>query len=207
MRVVSKSIEDGQLMAGKNAFAVISETDHIALSDNMNPHLSWSDFPIETQSFVVICHDPDVPSVADDVNQEGKEIAKTLPRIDFYHWLLWNIPKTVTEIEEGSHSRGVTIRGKEGPVAPQGFSHGKNDYTSFMAGDEAMAGDYYGYDGPCPPWNDTIIHHYIFTVYALDCENLEIKGEMNGKDLLNAMEGHILAQASITGTYTLNPNL
>lgn len=207
MKVISRSLENGQPIAERNAFAVISETDHIALSDNLNPHLSWSDFPQETKSFAIICHDPDVPSVADDVNQEGKEIPKTLPRVNFYHWLLWNIPHTVTEIEEGSQSQAVTLKGKEGPEAPQGFSHGKNDYTSFMAGDEAMAGEYYGYDGPCPPWNDTIIHHYTFTVYALDCERLEVKGEMSGEDLLKAMEGHILAQASITGTYTLNPNL
>ena len=33
-----------------------------------------------------------------------------------------------------------------------------------------MSGDYFGYDGPCPPWNDSIVHHYVFTVYALDVD-------------------------------------
>ena len=43
--------------------------------------------------------------------------------------------------------------------------HGKVFYD-FTNND--MRGDYHGYDGPCPPWNDGILHHYVFTLYALD---------------------------------------
>jgi phosphatidylethanolamine-binding protein (PEBP) family uncharacterized protein len=39
-----------------------------------------------------------------------------------------------------------------------------------MAGNPDMAGQYFGYDGPCPPWNDERMHHYIFTIYALDID-------------------------------------
>ena len=70
-----------------------------------------------------------------------------------------------------------------------------------------MSGDYYGYDGPCPPWNDALRHRYVFTIYALDVEQLPVTGRFSGADLRQAMEGHILAQAQLTGTYSLNPAL
>src|SRR3546814_955338 len=77
---------------------------------NANPQLSWSDAPAATQSYVVICHDPDVPSKPDDVNQEDREIPGTLPRVDFYHWALIDIPAATTHIAERSEERRV---GKE----------------------------------------------------------------------------------------------
>jgi Raf kinase inhibitor-like YbhB/YbcL family protein len=70
-----------------------------------------------------------------------------------------------------------------------------------------MGGDYYGYDGPCPPWNDTIPHHYVFTLYALDVEKCPVTGSFKGPDVLAAIRGHVLAQASITGVYSLNPKV
>ena len=70
-----------------------------------------------------------------------------------------------------------------------------------------MGGNYFGYDGPCPPWNDEILHHYVFTVYALDVPRLGVSGAFTGKDVLKAMEGHILDRAVLTGIYTLNPAL
>ena len=70
-----------------------------------------------------------------------------------------------------------------------------------------MGGDYYGYDGPCPPWNDEIKHHYIFTIYALDTPKLNLPKRFTGTDLKAAISGHILAQASITGVYSLNPSV
>jgi Raf kinase inhibitor-like YbhB/YbcL family protein len=68
-----------------------------------------------------------------------------------------------------------------------------------------MAGDYYGYDGPCPPWNDAIPHRYVFTVYALDVPKLTLPGRFGGKEVREAVRGHVLAQASLTGRYSLNP--
>ena len=68
-----------------------------------------------------------------------------------------------------------------------------------------MAGDYFGYDGPCPPWNDELAHRYVFTVYALDVARLPVAGAFGGADVRKAVQGHILAQASITGRYALNP--
>jgi hypothetical protein len=210
MKLKSNSFTDGMLLPGELAFAVIDESDpgaHIALGRNRNPHLAWSDVPAGTRSFVVICHDPDVPSRGDDVNKEGREVPVSLPRLVFYHWLLLDVGVTVREIEAGSHSEKVTARGKSGPAAPGKLRHGINDYTQWFASDEKMSGVYYGYDGPCPPWNDALLHRYVFTVYALDIELLDVKGSLDGANIRAALEGHVLAQDSLTGKYTLNPRL
>ncbi|MGB5207625.1 MAG: YbhB/YbcL family Raf kinase inhibitor-like protein, partial [Azonexus sp.] len=62
-------------------------------------------------------------------------------------------------------------------------------------------------DGPCPPWNDEIIHHYVFTVYALNIDQLPVSGRFGGPEVRAAIFGHVLAEASLTGTYTLNAKL
>ncbi len=203
MKLHISSFADSGAIPGEFAFAVPAEEGHVALSSNRNPHLKWSDVPGGTKSFAVICHDPDVPSVGNDVNQEGKTVPRELPRVDFYHWVLVNIPLTVDEIAAGSVSEGVTARGKKPGKSDLGVS-GINDYTGWFAGDEDMKGDYGGYDGPCPPWNDALIHRYVFTVYALDIEALDLSGSFTGQEALAAMEGHILGHDAWTGTYTLN---
>ncbi len=71
-----------------------------------------------------------------------------------------DIVPTETTIAEGACSDGVTIGGKSAPRGPAGSRQDINDYTGFLAGDADMQGDYFGYDGPCPPWNDEIMHHY-----------------------------------------------
>ena len=206
MQLTSQSFQDGQAIPGEFAFAVPDAASHVALSSNRNPHLAWSGAPAGTQSFVVVCHDPDVPSRGDDVNQEGREVPASLPRVDFFHWLLLDIPAATTEIAAGAQSDGVTPRGKSGPAAPGGLRHGINDYTGWFAGDEQMKGDYYGYDGPCPPWNDSIVHHYVFTVYALATPTLAVSGELTGANVRAALQaGQVLGKASITGLYSLNP--
>jgi phosphatidylethanolamine-binding protein (PEBP) family uncharacterized protein len=120
--------------------------------------------------------------------------------------VLVDIPTSMQEIQEGAASDGVTARGK--PTGPTPFGvRGRNDYTSWFEGDEDMEGVYGGYDGPCPPWNDELLHHYHFTLYALAVPTLELRGDFGGDDALAAMEGHILDQASWMGTYTLNKDL
>lgn len=207
MKLFSNSLTAGQPVPAANAFCVMDAASHVALAPNRNPHLAWSDAPAGTRSFAIICHDPDVPSRGDDVNQEGREVPAELPRVDFFHWLLWNIPADVTDIAEGSHSDGITAHGKPGSAAGGGMQHGLNDYTGWFAGDADMQGDYFGYDGPCPPWNDSIVHHYVFTLYALDVETLTISAAPTGANLRAAITPHVLAEASITCTYTLNPGL
>ena len=207
MKLSSSSFGDQQRIPGAYAFAVPHATDHVALSSNRNPQLAWSGAPAGTQSFVLICHDYDVPSKGDDVNKEGRIVPASLPRVDFYHWVLVDIPAGMNAIAEAEFSDGISARGKPGPEAKRGMRQGLNDYTAWFAGDKDMGGNYFGYDGPCPPWNDEILHHYVFTVYALDAPRLGVSGSFTGKDALKVMEGHILDRAVLTGTYTLNPAL
>lgn len=207
MQLSSQSFQAGQPIPGEFAFAVIDPASHVRLSSNRNPQLSWQDVPAGTRSFALICHDPDVPSRGEDVNQAGREVPATLPRVDFFHWTLIDLPASQREIAAGSHSSAVTPRGKPGPTRADGLWHGLNDYTGWFAGDADMGGDYYGYDGPCPPWNDAIVHHYVFTLYALDVDQLKLDGPVTGSSVRAAIQGHVLDQASLVGTYTLNPRL
>ncbi|HZZ91663.1 MAG TPA: YbhB/YbcL family Raf kinase inhibitor-like protein [Usitatibacter sp.] len=205
MRLSSSSFADGGVIPAEFAFCAPDPKSHATLSANRNPNLTWSDLPKGAKSIAVICHDPDVPSRGDDVNQEGRTVPRSLPRVDFFHWVLIELPPAVPAIPAGEFSSAVVPRGKPGPDGPHGSRQGINDYTSWFAGDADMAGDYYGYDGPCPPWNDEMPHRYVFTVYALDVARLPLEGRFGGKDARQAIEGHVLAQASITGRYSLNP--
>lgn len=207
MKLTSTSFADGQKIPGEFAFCIPDPAHHVSLGQNKNPQLTWSEAPAGTRSFVLICHDPDVPSKGDDVNQEGRVVPATLPRVDFFHWVLIDLPATVNGLQAGEFSREVTPRGKAGPQAAHGARQGVNNYTDWFAGDKDMNGDYYGYDGPCPPWNDEIVHHYVFTVYALDVDKLPIEGRFGGPEVRAALHGHVLAEAKLTGTYTLNPAL
>jgi Raf kinase inhibitor-like YbhB/YbcL family protein len=207
MKLQSSSFSDGAAMPMSLAFGKIDPTHRVALADNRNPQLSWTDFPEDTRAFAVLCHDYDVPSIPDDVNQEGREVPASLARIDFFHWVLIDLPVSITSITEGEYSHQVSPRGKSGPEARHGTRQGINDFTQWFASDHDMRGDYYGYDGPCPPWNDSIVHHYVFTVYALDVARLPIEGRFDGRQARDVLARHALASASVTGSYTLNPRL
>jgi Raf kinase inhibitor-like YbhB/YbcL family protein len=207
MQVTSTSFNDMERVPAAYAFCAPDPKTHATLSKNLNPQLSWSGAPAGAKSFAVICHDPDVPSKPDDVNKEGRSVPASLPRVDFFHWVLVDVPASMTSIAEGAFASGVTARGKPGPAGPNRTRQGVNNYTNWFAGDKDMGGNYYGYDGPCPPWNDERLHHYVFTVYALDVETLSLPASFGGPEVLKAIEGHVLASAKITGTYTLNPAL
>ena len=205
MKLTSANFSDNQPMPAELAFCAADPKSHVTLAANRNPQLAWSDVPMGTKSLALICHDPDVPSQPDDVNQEGRTIPAALPRIDFFHWVLIDIDPQSGPIAAGEFSDGVSARGKGGPLAARGARQGVNDYTLWFASDNDMKGDYYGYDGPCPPWNDSIPHHYVFTVYALDLERLPVTGTFRGTEVLHAMKGHVLGEAKLTGVYSLNP--
>ena len=205
MKLTSSSFADGGVIPAEFAFCAPDEKTHATLSKNRNPQLAWSDVPMGAKSFAVICHDPDVPSKGDDVNQESRVVPKSLPRVDFFHWVLADLPASAVGVMAGEFSSSVVPRGKPGPAAPHGARQGINDYTGWFASDGDMAGDYHGYDGPCPPWNDEMPHRYVFTLFALDVEKLPLQGRFGGKEVRAAIQGHVLAQASITGRYSLNP--
>lgn len=94
------------------------------------------------------------------------------PSGDFKHWVMWNIPANADTIAENS--------------VPLGASEGT---TSF---------DATKYGGPCPPSGT---HHYIFELYALDT-SLDLPAVTTADDLRKAMEGHILGETKLTGTFS-----
>ena len=90
----------------------LADEGHVALGPNRSPSLRWTGAPEGTRSFAVICHDPDVPSRPDRVNKEGMTVPEDLPRVDFFHWVLVDIPAGVGGLAAGADSEGVTPRGK-----------------------------------------------------------------------------------------------
>ena len=207
MKLWSPGFEDGQRIPEKYAFGKHDPKSHIAFTDNLNPPLAWSELPAGTKSLVLICHDSDVPGRLDDVNQEGRTVPADLPRVEFFHWALVDLAPEPASIAEGEFSRGVTPHGKPGPEGPRGTRQGLNDYSAWFQGDDSMRGTYYGYDGPCPPWNDTRLHHYHFTLYALDVERCPVGDSFTGLVVRDAIRGHVLGEARVSGTYAINPDV
>ena len=205
MELSTSGFADNGVIAPEFAFCAMDAVARVKLSGNLNPDFRWTGLPAGTKSLALLCHDPDVPSRGDDVNQEGRSVPASLSRVDFFHWVLVDLPPDAPAIARGEFSDGVTARGKPGPHAPRGARQGTNDYTGWFATDKDMAGNYFGYDGPCPPWNDEIPHHYVFALYALDVPRLATAGIFTGADVRTAMAGHVLGEAAVTGRYTLNP--
>ena len=213
MRLWSDSFRDGGAIPPALAFGAIDPATHVRFSGNRNPHLAWDEAPPGTESLALFCIDPDVPAVGTDVNREGREVPEDLPRTEFFHWVLVDIPVVIRSLAEGRFSELVTPHGKSGPDVPflvkNGTEHqlrqGLNDYTGWFATDPDMVGEYYGYDGPCPPWNDRRIHHYVFRLYALDVPRFPLEGRFTGQQARAAMRGHILDEAQVIGAYSLHP--
>jgi len=207
MQLKVEGFSDGDWIPERFAFAAPHPDQHMQFAANRNPALNWSGVPENTASLVVMCYDDDVPARADDVNKEGVTIPHDSERTRFYHWALVDVPPDHEGIAEGSVSDGVTPGGEDSPPAPARARHGLNTYTDFMAGDPDLGGKYYGYDGPCPPWNDERMHRYHFVVYATDLEKCPVEGDFTGEDVEKALEGHVLAEAEVTGLYSLHPPL
>ena len=206
MKIWSDAWANGEPMPERHAAGQLLATG-VGFAPNHSPPLAWSDLPEGTASLVLICHDFDVPSRADDVNQADREVPVDLPRIDFFHWVLIDLPPSVTGFADGQWSQGFTDRGKPGPASDGPVRQGLNDYTGWFATDADRAGLYFGYDGPFPPFNDSLVHHYVFTLYALDLARLAVEGHFDGHQVRQALAGHVLGAATLSGTYTLNRRL
>lgn len=181
--------------------------DASGFAPDRNPHLAWDQVPAGTRSFVLVCVDPDVPTVAETTNRDDMEVPADQPRCDFFHWVMVDLPADLRQIDAGSCSDGFVAKGKSSPPGPPGARQGLNSYTGYFAGNADLGGEYFGYDGPYPPYNDALLHHYHFRLFALDVEQLAVSGAFTGEEVLAAIEGHVLDQAEWMGTYTLNPRL
>ncbi len=202
MQLTSQSLTPNAAIPTTFAFGKPDGNGQIGLSDNNNPHLKWVDVPEGTQSFAIVCVDPDAPTDKSQANRQDKAIDVDFPRGSFYHWTVANLPASVTEIAAGAHSNSITPGGKSPGETPSGGVQGQNSYTQWFDGDADMGGTYCGYDGPCPPFNDERIHGYHFIVYAVDVPTLELPESFTAGDLHGALAGHVLAQATLIGTYS-----
>ena len=202
MHLHSNSIKNAKPIAAEFA---MGQPDGFA--GNRNPHLAWEEVPAGTRSFALLCIDPDAPTVPETVGREDLQIPVEQPRGQFIHWVMVDIAAMQREIAIGSCSDGITAKGKSSPAGPAGARQGLNDYTGWFAGNADMGGDYYGYDGPYPPFNDLRLHRYFFRLFALDVEQLELPQRFTAADAFRAMHGHVLGEASLYGTYSLNATL
>ena len=207
MRLWSDTFRDGGVLPAQYAFAEIDPASRVRLAANHNPHLAWDEVPNGTASLALFCIDGDAPQDASLANRADQALPLSSARGDFFHWSLLDIPLGMRSMAAGQFSSGVTARGKPAASGPGHLRQGLNDYTGWFAGDPDMAGDYYGYDGPCPPWNDERLHHYLFRLYALDVPRLALAGRFTGRQALDAIHGHILDEARLVVAYSLNPAL
>ncbi|MGZ0146232.1 YbhB/YbcL family Raf kinase inhibitor-like protein [Kribbella sp. WER1] len=152
--VTSTDVTDGEPLADAHAFG----------GANTSPQLSWSGFPAETKAFVVTCFDPDAPIVS-----------------GFWHWVLVNLPATVTDLPAGA---GTTER------LDNGAFHVRNDFGAKAFG------------GAAPPAGDQI-HRYYFAVHAIDVEALDVDSDATPAVVGFNLAFHTLARAIITPTYRI----
>ena len=130
------------------------------------------------------CDGPDLSPALDwtDVPEGSKSLALICDDPDapvgtWVHWVLFNLPPSINGLPEG-------IPPTE--KIEQGGSQGMNDFRKI------------GYGGPCPPPGEP--HRYFFRLYALD-EKINLPSGASKKDLMRAMEGHVLGQTDLIGKY------
>lgn len=124
---------------------------------DISPEIAWTGQPANTQSYALIVNDPDAPGGV------------------FYHWVVYNLPKTLSKIDEGMIK------------PPAGALVGKNSYGKLA------------YNGPCPPKGGA--HTYIFTLYALD-GTLSVPAGADAETVLAALGTHTLGKATFSVNYS-----
>jgi Raf kinase inhibitor-like YbhB/YbcL family protein len=149
MKIISPAFADGAPVP----------VEHTCEGNGSSPGLAWSEVPVNTRSFALVCDDPDAP------------------RGTWVHWLLFNLPADAVELAPAV---------PPAPELPSGASQGINDSGNV------------GYGGPCPPRGRP--HRYFFRLYALDC-TLNLAPGVKRPDLDQAMAGHVLADATLMGTF------
>jgi Raf kinase inhibitor-like YbhB/YbcL family protein len=137
-----------------------------------SPPIAWTVVPASTRTLTLICDDPDAPSGT------------------WSHWVVFDLPAQVKGLREGIPV-GETIPessiepSEPTPPEPSRPRQGKNDFGKT------------GYGGPCPPSGT---HRYFFRLYALDAR-LDLRPTATRADVLEAIQGHILAEGRLTGKY------
>ena len=205
LKVSVDAFKNGEMIPNKYAFCAAAAQAHTAPGANLSPSISWSRGPRDTKSYAIILYDTDSPAEQrDKINKEGVTMTSAIPRRTFFHWILVDIPANIRSLKEGADSDARVVHGKPATPAAVGV-RGLNDYTKVTAGNDATKGQYYGYDGPCPPWNDEVVHHYHFAVFALSAKTLDLPQDFDGAAVLEVIKDKVLAEGEVVGLYTQNP--
>lgn len=152
--VTSREVEEGATL----------QDAQVQAGGNTSPQLHWAGFPAETRSFAVTCYDPDAPTGS-----------------GFWHWVVFDIPVSVTELPTGAGSDG--FEGMPGEAV-----HARNDFGTKDFG------------GAAPPPGDGP-HRYVFTVYAVDQEKLGPDSAASPAAVGFSLRFHTLARARLIGEY------
>lgn len=155
--VHSDDCVDGQRIPDRHASGAMG----VAGGEDRSPQLSWSGFPEQTRSFAVTVYDPDAPTAS-----------------GFWHWAVFNIPSSVTELPSGAAAEGL----------PEGAVQLRNDSGQV------------GYLGAAPP-PDHGPHRYFTVVHAVDVDALDIPAGATPAFLGFNLFGHTLARATIVPTF------
>lgn len=184
MNVVSKSVgqrEESDTKDKENAgvFSLTSSAfteggkipSKFTEKSNISPSLSWVNPPSGTRSYALAVTDPDLP---EHLN---------FPRA-FAHWMVFNIPSEITGLSEGVSPTGEM---------PRGARELKSDFVTFK-----IPGYETGYGGPWPP---DAAHRYVFTLYALKVDSLDISDDADYIQFINAVLPKTISSASLIGIY------
>ncbi|MFN8037299.1 MAG: YbhB/YbcL family Raf kinase inhibitor-like protein [Acidimicrobiia bacterium] len=159
LAITSDDIEDGKLLPDAQVADAMGCT-----GDNLSPHLRWSGAPAGTQSFAVTCFDPDAPTGS-----------------GFWHWVLFDVPATVTELPRGAGSGDMA-------GLPAGAIHARNDTGAP------------GYFGAAPPPGHGD-HRYVFAVHAVGLPKLGLDSSASPAYVGFTLTFNTLARGVIVATY------
>ena len=154
------ALADMQLSTSAFSDRGVIPARHTGEGEDVSPALSWTGAPEGTQGYAVICHDPDAPLVTSSGTY------------GFVHWVLYNIPASVTSLPEGTRE----------------YTEGVNDMGNT------------GYNGPMPPEGHGV-HAYYFWVLALS-EATSLEPGLTMWQLLERIEPRIIGMNRLVGTYT-----
>ena len=143
MKLTSPAFSEGEGIPAK----------HTCDGADVSPALSWRDVPHGTAAFALISDDPDAPAGT------------------WVHWVLYNLPPTLTDLREGDSGGGI---------------QGRTDFRATK------------YGGPCPPPGKP--HRYFFKLYALR-QKLDLPPGATKADVERAMRGQVLGEAQLIGMY------
>jgi Raf kinase inhibitor-like YbhB/YbcL family protein len=142
-----------------------------AEKSNISPPLSWENAPKGTKGFALAVTDPDLPEQFN------------FPR-NFIHWAVYNIPASVSSIPEGASPGGEM---------PAGAKELNSDYVTFQ-----IPGYSNHYGGPWPP---DASHRYVFTLYALKSESLDLPDGADFSEFAKAVLPVTIMTATLVGYY------